>query len=435
MAYGRDAQAEEILLEARQKDPKRTAIAVKLLEVYSGRKDVKQFETLASDLYGETGGVGADWEKAAAMGRLLNSDNPLFRGAASSEAVGSGAVRTGPTNGAPSISAAVAAPAKVPPQIGTFELNRVGNAGPDLAPSASLADIRLPEEPILPTPKGEVQDLDFDIGTKIASPVAALDEAEAKAQQSGGIDFDLGGAATLIPQDYDKPGDDGAFVDTDVQANQPVLEDDAVEFDVSLTESTVLGRQPPEPASSFDMTSIDLDLQSPELEIADVEDPSLAANVAEALVEREARQDAQVSTAINPNFSSAHMGTVIMPPEPVPQSQSDTALNLDFATEQMEAQVVPNVPAAQAETAFNFEPANQHAGTVVTAQPGAAEQELASEPDTGASEEIATKLDLAKAYEDMGDIEGARELLQEILKEGNASQRETAKSALARLGG
>jgi pilus assembly protein FimV len=367
------------------------------------------------------------------MGRLLDPDNPLFHGAASSKAVGGGAVRTGPTNNAPSISAAATASAKAPPQIGTFEPNRAGNAAPDLVPSVSLADIRLPEEPIPPTPKGEVQDLDFDIGTKIASPGAALDEAEAKAQQTGDIDFDLD-AVTLIPQDYDKPGDDAAFVETDVQANQPVLEDDAVEFDVSLTESTVLGHQPPEPASSFDMASIDLDLQSPELEIADIEDPSPAASVAKAPAEREARQDTLVSTAINPNLSTAHMETVITPPEPVPQNQSDTAPNLDFAVEPMETQGIPNEP-AQTEAVFNFEPADQHAGTVVTAQPGAAEQEPAPEPDTGASEEIATKLDLAKAYEDMGDIEGARELLQEILKEGNASQRETAKSALARLGG
>ncbi|MBV5331087.1 pilus assembly protein, partial [bacterium] len=82
MAYGRDAQAEEILLEAKQKDPKRYAIHLKLLEIYSNRKDSKQFESLASDIYAETGGVGADWEKAVAMGLKLDPSNPLFGGAA-----------------------------------------------------------------------------------------------------------------------------------------------------------------------------------------------------------------------------------------------------------------------------------------------------------------------------------------------------------------
>ena len=51
MAYGRDAQAEEILIEALRKDPHRTAIHAKLLEIYSNRKSVKQFDTLASELY------------------------------------------------------------------------------------------------------------------------------------------------------------------------------------------------------------------------------------------------------------------------------------------------------------------------------------------------------------------------------------------------
>jgi hypothetical protein len=44
MAYGRDAQAEEILLEAKQKDPRRFAIHLKLLEIYLSRKDVKPFD-------------------------------------------------------------------------------------------------------------------------------------------------------------------------------------------------------------------------------------------------------------------------------------------------------------------------------------------------------------------------------------------------------
>ena len=449
MAYGRDAQAEEILLEARQKDPKRTAIAVKLLEVYSGRKDVKQFEALATGLYGETGGVGADWEKAAAMGRVLDPNNPIFRVTASGGAV-SGTVKTGPADSAPTISVATAVPAKASPQlVGTFELER-GNASPGQTPSVGQVNTHLPEKPkpapaapavpVVPAPKEEAQDLDFDIGTKIvAPPVAELDEAEAKAQQSG-IDFDLGGA-TLIPRDFDKEEDSStgdSYVETDVQGgDKPVLEDDAVEFDVSLTESTFLGRHPPEPPSSFNMASIDLDLHSPELEIADVETPAPAAEPAKAPAQQEARQDAHVSTAVNPNLSTAHMETVITPQaELVPGSQSDTAWNPDFATEQMETQVVPNVPDAQTETAFNFELANQQAETVVSGPvTDAAEQELAPELDIGASEEVTTKLDLAKAYEEMGDVEGARELLQEVLKEGNPSQREAARSTLDKLGG
>jgi pilus assembly protein FimV len=48
-------------------------------------------------------------------------------------------------------------------------------------------------------------------------------------------------------------------------------------------------------------------------------------------------------------------------------------------------------------------------------------------------QEVATKLDLAKAYQEMGDKDGARELLNEVLKEGDAAQQQQAKTMLAAL--
>ena len=49
-------------------------------------------------------------------------------------------------------------------------------------------------------------------------------------------------------------------------------------------------------------------------------------------------------------------------------------------------------------------------------------------------QEVATKLDLAKAYEEMGDRDGARELLKEVVKDGDAAQRGSAEQLLAKLG-
>ncbi|MBI2312554.1 MAG: hypothetical protein HYU77_08635 [Betaproteobacteria bacterium] len=48
-------------------------------------------------------------------------------------------------------------------------------------------------------------------------------------------------------------------------------------------------------------------------------------------------------------------------------------------------------------------------------------------------QEVATKFDLAKAYQEMGDKDGAREILQEVLREGDAQQQEAAKALLATL--
>lgn len=49
------------------------------------------------------------------------------------------------------------------------------------------------------------------------------------------------------------------------------------------------------------------------------------------------------------------------------------------------------------------------------------------------AEEAATKLDLARAYIDMEDAEGAREILEEVLKEGTEAQRIEARELLGRL--
>jgi pilus assembly protein FimV len=47
--------------------------------------------------------------------------------------------------------------------------------------------------------------------------------------------------------------------------------------------------------------------------------------------------------------------------------------------------------------------------------------------------EVGTKLDLARAYIDMGDPEGARSILEEVLKEGNAGQKQEAERLVASL--
>lgn len=49
------------------------------------------------------------------------------------------------------------------------------------------------------------------------------------------------------------------------------------------------------------------------------------------------------------------------------------------------------------------------------------------------TDEVATKLDLAQAYIDMGDADGARDILSEVLTEGDEAQRGEAKEMLERI--
>ncbi|WP_449440974.1 FimV/HubP family polar landmark protein [Pseudomonas migulae] len=68
-----------------------------------------------------------------------------------------------------------------------------------------------------------------------------------------------------------------------------------------------------------------------------------------------------------------------------------------------------------------------------------AEDALASAADEpefdflSGTDEVATKLDLAQAYIDMGDADGARDILNEVVTEGDAGQKSEAKEMLARL--
>ena len=48
--------------------------------------------------------------------------------------------------------------------------------------------------------------------------------------------------------------------------------------------------------------------------------------------------------------------------------------------------------------------------------------------------DVQQKFDLAKAYQEMGDNDGAREILQEVIKEGDAEQQDQAQKLLSSLG-
>ena len=54
-------------------------------------------------------------------------------------------------------------------------------------------------------------------------------------------------------------------------------------------------------------------------------------------------------------------------------------------------------------------------------------------PDLTDMDDLETKLDLAKAYIEMGDPNAAREITDEVLKNGTTEQKKTAQSILERM--
>lgn len=358
MAYGRDAQAEEILLDALKTDPTRTAIHVKLLEIYAGRKNIKQFETLASDLYAQTGGVGGDWEKAAAMGLKLDPTNPLFGGASANKQ----SVNTDTT--------VIVPPAGEKPMRDTWtmpgELSQIAEAVEK--GGAATVILEKPVEAAAETPAAAASALDFDLD--LGSPAAPAAQAPAAvapaAAEPAGLDFDLGldfKPAESKPAEYNP---EATMIMDVAKASKPPAADLAL--DIKLDE-------PAAAAAADEGLHFDLDLGEPAA----------------------------------PSAASAHVVDLEK------TIAGGNALDFDFNIG------APAAPPAAPEPALDLGAISLDLG----------EPAAAVEPAVG--DEVATKLELAKAYEEMGDKEGARELLTEVAKEGNAEQQAKAQSMLAKL--
>ena len=48
-------------------------------------------------------------------------------------------------------------------------------------------------------------------------------------------------------------------------------------------------------------------------------------------------------------------------------------------------------------------------------------------------DDVSTKIDLARAYVEMGDKEGAKGILEEVLEEGSEAQKQEAQTLIAEI--
>lgn len=104
----------------------------------------------------------------------------------------------------------------------------------------------------------------------------------------------------------------------------------------------------------------------------------------------------------------------------------------------------PPQPTASADTSFSFDlpPIAEAPATADSAAKKVEETPAMDEPKDEVSDDeffagedaIGTKLDLAKAYLDMGDPDGARSMLEEVLAEGSSSQQDEARKLISEIG-
>ena len=215
MAYGRDAQAEEILKEAISKNPDRHEIRVKLLEIYAARRNTSAFESVAGELYAALGSKSSPlWDKACEMGRSIDPTNPLYGGVQSS---------------APSAAAeTVAATAAIAGGAVAFA-GEPAKAESAIEP-APAAEPEIEPEPVADNAPLEFESaghvLNFDMPSEPAAESPAAGYVEADTQS---LNFDL--------PDIDLPAE----------------EDDSLKLDLGLEDDNG-------PDSKFDFSGLDLDL-------------------------------------------------------------------------------------------------------------------------------------------------------------------------------
>ncbi len=316
LAYGRDAQAEEILKDALKKDPQRQEIYLKLLEIHAQHNKPSAFETVAAELYAQCHGQGEIWQKVVALGRQLDPNNPMFADGAT-----------------------------------------------HVAPRASIAAV----------------DADaFTMGPDLTLPPK---------HPGGGLDMQLDDEITVSPT-------------SGVAPRQKTPADILAGADRALERSH---------ADTF----------TDKVRVATASGAAAGAAAVAAVAARHAgvhEPKMDLDFHLDADEKPAPMHT---PREPEP-AFVDTHDDLPATAADRLAR--PTATAELDKLDLSFDPDK---ATFEDPTPSVLD---------GQWHDAATKLDLAKAYQEMGDVEGAREILQEVLHEGDDQQKSEAQGLLSKLG-
>ena len=371
IAYGRDAQAEEILKEALVHDKGRHDISMKLLEIYHARKSASAFEPVAREIKEAIGEASPMWATVASMGASIDPSNALYQGAT-----------------------------------GNVEASSIVASGADAVATDSVGDA------------SQRLDIDFDLDLDdsatigITSPPAAAPAAADKPTETAGLDFDLAllDSSAAAPAVADKPTEtagldfDVALLDSAAAAPAaaPAVADAPTEtagldFDLALPDSSAAA--PAVADTPTETAGLDFDL-------ALLDSPTEAVP---AVVAASAAAPAATSVGADVDFDLPSLSldepsaapSVDLPVSEVPVKPASIPLpNLDLSGLSLDL----DTPAGVAEPASDLD-----------------------------TEAVTTKLELAKAYVEIGDSDGAKEILLEVLQEGSLLQQDEAKKILSGL--
>jgi pilus assembly protein FimV len=376
IAYGRFNQAAELLANAVNDEPQRTDLRLKLLEVYAELGDRDGFARQERELR-EIGGVNSDIEQIKTKYPSMTVA-ALVAGAAIAE---------------------VAAPAMdADAELEAFSLDDLDGFDLDEAPAASAS-----------APADAAFDLDMD-------DLDLTHEPESVTSSVPAVEADFAGLS--LEGDYDLPAD---------AAESAPDKEQELSFD--------LGLDMPEAAAEadFDLSDFSLEMDAeakPAADVASDEDFLLSLD--------DEPQTASTDFAVSSLQSSAETlaDELELPADfdlslaeddaPAEVSADSFAANLESVTAELE----------QMSNSLEEAPVEDDFSASLTDSSSTDDVGLDGDDDfdfLSGTDESATKLDLARAYIDMGDTDGARDILDEVVAEGTETQQQEARDLIARL--
>ncbi|RMO55819.1 putative type IV pilus bioproteinsis protein, FimV family [Pseudomonas syringae pv. aptata] len=388
IAYGRMNQAIELLEEAVNEDPKRDDIRLKLMEIYAEQGNNKAYAAHERKLVA-AGKLEAEVEQREELNSTLKPVAPVAAPLAS---------ETSTASAAPVVAAAAAA-ATTAALVAELDAKYLEEL---LADDAAEQEAEPEPEPeIVATPEPEPE---------VTAPLAAEPVEEADPFDN---DFDLS------LDEFEEPSvPEVSTVNDldDLMLDEPKVS--AVADDEELSFESVMQQQEEARAATTpqDLADFDLDLSE--------EDPALKSEDDFLLGLGEDPLDLGETSAVPPVSDDLEL------PEDFDLSLADE-IETDQASQAF-ATEIDDVNAELERLSQNLEhpPLDEPR---FTAEDAAA---LDDEPDfdfMSGTDEAATKLDLARAYIDMGDADGARDILDEVVTEGDDGQKSEAREMLSRL--
>ncbi|MBB3046250.1 pilus assembly protein FimV [Litorivivens lipolytica] len=385
VAYGRYDQAAQMLSTAIAKEPERTDLRVKLLGVYLETRDQDKFIPAFRELEA-MGDHEAIAEVKESMSAVEGVSDWLRDG---------GAAESAPK-----------APESAPVDDTLDDLDLDFDLDDSDEEDVGETLIREPDavvEPATEAPSADADDLDassFD-----------LDDLDLDANDD---DLSLGDTAERKPEE-------APALDLSDEDEAPVAEpagDDDLSFDLDLDDDLDFGDLDADEGNALDSSTIESlgsdDEQDTvgDLSLGDLDDDLDLGGGDDELSSENDDSDTLILTPHSTEGQAEPTAPESEPeptpaPEPVKPADSFDDLDLDD---------------------FNFD--EEAAADLDNLDEGDMSDDLGL---LGDSDEVATKLDLARAYIDMGDADGAREMLQEVMEEGNDEQKQDANELLSRL--